>query len=54
MNRPLKIPLTAFIVGDMLEYVSAHATYRFVIRDDEEERARILVSRIVLNLLAKP
>ncbi|XP_006463426.1 hypothetical protein AGABI2DRAFT_225212 [Agaricus bisporus var. bisporus H97] len=42
-TEPLKIPLTAFIVGDMLEYVSAHATYRFVIRDDEEERARILI-----------
>lgn len=28
-----------------MEYVSAHATYRFVIRDEEEERARILVSR---------
>jgi len=42
-SDPLKIPLTAFIVGDMMEYVSAHATYRFVIQDEEEERARILL-----------
>jgi hypothetical protein len=28
-----------------MEYVSAHATYRFVVRDDEDGRARILVSR---------
>ena len=27
-----------------MEYVSAHATYRFIIRDEEEERGRILVS----------
>ncbi|KXN92166.1 E3 ubiquitin-protein ligase E3D [Leucoagaricus sp. SymC.cos] len=42
-SEPMKIPLTAFIVGDMMEYVTAHATYRFVIRDEEEERARILI-----------
>ncbi|KAJ3563401.1 hypothetical protein NP233_g8961 [Leucocoprinus birnbaumii] len=42
-SEPLKIPLTAFIVGDMMEYVNAHATYRFVLRDEEEERARILI-----------
>jgi len=42
-SEPLKIPLTAFIVGDMMEYVTAHATYRFVIQDEEEERARILI-----------
>jgi len=44
--RPLNIPLTAFIVGDMMEYLSAHATYRFILRDEEEERGRILVSTI--------
>lgn len=27
----------------MMEFVQAHATYRFVILDEEEERARILV-----------
>lgn len=41
--RPIRVPLSAFIVEDMNEYVHAHATYRFVIADEEEERPRILV-----------
>jgi len=39
-----KVPLSAFIVEDMMEFVHAHASYRFVIQDEEEERSRILVS----------
>jgi len=31
----------------MLEHVSAHATYRFVISDEEEERPRLLVCVII-------
>jgi hypothetical protein len=27
----------------MMEYVHAHASYRFVIRDEEDERPRILI-----------
>ncbi|TFK73520.1 hypothetical protein BDN72DRAFT_834657 [Pluteus cervinus] len=42
-SEPVKIPLSAFIVEDMLEFVRAHATYRFVILDEEEERARMLI-----------
>lgn len=38
-----RFPMSAFIMQDMLEHVSAHATYRFVISDEEEERPRILV-----------
>lgn len=41
---PVRVPLSAFIVEDMNEFVQAHATYRFVILDDDEERPRILVS----------
>jgi hypothetical protein len=41
--RPLRIPLSSFIVEDMMEYVQAHATYRFILHDDEEELPRILV-----------
>jgi hypothetical protein len=41
--RPSRIPLSAFIVEDMAELARAHATYRFVILDEEEERPRILV-----------
>ena len=37
------MPLSAFIVEDMNEFVQAHATYRFVIFDEEEERPRMLV-----------
>ena len=43
-KRPIRVPLSAFIVEDMNEYVHAHATYRFVIFDEEEEMPRILVS----------
>ncbi|KAH6908353.1 HECT-like ubiquitin-conjugating enzyme-binding-domain-containing protein [Coprinopsis sp. MPI-PUGE-AT-0042] len=38
-----RIPLSAFIVEDMMEFVQAHASYRFVIRDEEEEKPRILI-----------
>ncbi|KAH7928594.1 hypothetical protein BV22DRAFT_193313 [Leucogyrophana mollusca] len=38
-----KVHVSAFVVQDMLEHVSAHATYRFVISDEEEERPRLLV-----------
>ncbi|KAF9482313.1 hypothetical protein BDN70DRAFT_875232 [Pholiota conissans] len=40
---PVRIPLSAFIVEDMMEYVEAHASYRFVIQDEEEENPRILI-----------
>ncbi|KAF9568276.1 hypothetical protein CPC08DRAFT_702699 [Agrocybe pediades] len=38
-----KVPLSAFIVEDMMEFVQAHASYRFVIQDEEEEKPRILI-----------
>ena len=41
--RPSRIPLSAFIVEDMTELARAHATYRFVVLDEEEERPSILV-----------
>lgn len=47
-DRPSKLPLSAFIVEDMTEFVQAHATYRFVILDEEEERPRMLVSANVV------
>jgi hypothetical protein len=45
--RPSKLPLSAFIVEDMTEFVEAHASYRFIILDEEEERARILVCFVI-------
>lgn len=38
-----QIPFSAFILEDMLELVRAHATYRFVILDEEEEKPRLLI-----------
>jgi ubiquitin-protein ligase E3 D len=48
--RPSRIPLSAFIVEDMAELARAHAIYRFVVLDEEEERPRILV-RIIRDLI---
>ncbi|KAK2461254.1 hypothetical protein APHAL10511_006781 [Amanita phalloides] len=42
-SDPPRIPLSAFVVGDMNEFVQAHATYRFVILDEEDERPRMLL-----------
>ncbi|EJC97639.1 uncharacterized protein FOMMEDRAFT_115176 [Fomitiporia mediterranea MF3/22] len=42
-SEPVRVPLSAFILEDMLELVRAHATYRFVILDEEEERPRLLI-----------
>jgi hypothetical protein len=41
--EPSRVPLSAFIVEDMMEFVHAHATYRFVISDEEDERPRLLI-----------
>ena len=45
-----RIPLSAFIVEDMMEFVQAHASYRFIIRDEEEEKPRILVCQMSVRL----
>jgi len=42
-QEPPRIPLSAFVAEDMNEFVHAHATYRFVILDEEEERPRLLI-----------
>ncbi|KAJ8502042.1 hypothetical protein ONZ45_g11903 [Pleurotus djamor] len=41
--EPVRIPLSAFVVEDMNEFVHAHATYRFIILDEEEEKPRLLI-----------
>ncbi|KAG9313478.1 HECT-like ubiquitin-conjugating enzyme-binding-domain-containing protein [Chiua virens] len=38
-----KIPMSAFVLHDMLEHVQAHATYRFVLSDEEDEKPRLLI-----------
>ncbi|KAJ3932902.1 MAG: HECT-like ubiquitin-conjugating enzyme-binding-domain-containing protein [Lentinula lateritia] len=49
-SDPLRIPLSAFIVEDMVEFVYAHASYRFIISDEEDERPRILIWLFKPNL----
>ncbi|KZS96235.1 hypothetical protein SISNIDRAFT_407377 [Sistotremastrum niveocremeum HHB9708] len=41
--EPSRIPLSAFIVEDMLAVIHAHARYRFIIHDEEEEKPRLLI-----------
>ncbi|KAG8997540.1 hypothetical protein FRB90_012485, partial [Tulasnella sp. 427] len=38
-----KIPLSAFVVADMLELRQVHAAHRFIVRDEEEDNARMLI-----------
>ncbi|CAK5261895.1 unnamed protein product [Mycena citricolor] len=38
-----RLPLSAFVVEDMSEFVEAHASYRFIVFDEEDERPRILM-----------
>ncbi|KAF8591361.1 hypothetical protein K439DRAFT_1327342, partial [Ramaria rubella] len=49
-SDPMKIPLSAFILQDMDEFVQAHATYRFVLLDEEDEKPRILIWMFKPNL----
>ncbi|KAF8636931.1 hypothetical protein AX17_003182 [Amanita inopinata Kibby_2008] len=42
-SEPARIPLSAYVVEDMIEFVQAHATHRFVVLDEEEERPRIIM-----------
>ncbi|KAI0036116.1 HECT-like ubiquitin-conjugating enzyme-binding-domain-containing protein [Vararia minispora EC-137] len=45
-----RVPLSAFVVEDMNELAMAHATYRFVVLDEEEERPRLLLWLFKPNL----
>ena len=38
--------MSAYVVEDMVELSQAHGTYRFVICDEEEEKARLLVGTV--------
>jgi len=44
--RPIRIPMSAYVVEDMTELSQAHATYRFVVCDEEEEKPRLLVCHL--------
>ncbi|ELU41223.1 hypothetical protein AG1IA_04749 [Rhizoctonia solani AG-1 IA] len=38
-----RVPFTAFVAADMVDLAQAHASYRFVIQDEETETPRILI-----------
>ncbi|CAE6405657.1 unnamed protein product [Rhizoctonia solani] len=42
-HRFPRIPFTAFVAADMVNLAQAHASYRFVIQDEETETPRILM-----------
>ncbi|CAE6420226.1 unnamed protein product [Rhizoctonia solani] len=42
-HRFPRIPFTAFVAADMVDLAQAHASYRFVIQDEETETPRILI-----------
>ncbi|CAE6408046.1 unnamed protein product [Rhizoctonia solani] len=42
-HRFPRIPFTAFVAADMVDLAQAHASYRFVIQDEETEAPRILI-----------
>ena len=50
LDRPLRIPMSAYVVEDMVELSQAHATYRFIVCDEEEEKPRLLVSPALVDL----
>jgi hypothetical protein len=47
--RLSRIPVSAYVIEDMNEFVQAHATYRFVVLDEEDELPRILVSSTTIS-----
>jgi len=50
--RPVRIPLSVFVVSDMLELAQAHASHRFAINEEESGESRILVRWFHLPILS--
>ena len=44
--------MSAYVVEDMIELSQAHATYRFIVCDEEEEKPRLLVSHFSCSVCA--
>jgi hypothetical protein len=51
LTRFPRTPFTAFVAADMVDLAQAHASYRFIIQDEETENPRILV-RLLTRYLA--
>jgi hypothetical protein len=43
MTRPIRFPLSVFVVSDMLELAQAHASYRFSIADESTGQIKLLI-----------
>ena len=41
--RPIRFPLSVFVVSDMLELAQAHASYRFSIADETTGQIKLLI-----------
>jgi len=41
--RPIRFPLSVFVVSDMLELAQAHASYRFSIADESTNQIKLLI-----------
>ena len=41
--RPVRFPLSVFVMSEMLELAQAHATYRFILSDEESNKPRALL-----------
>jgi hypothetical protein len=41
--RPIRFPLSVFVVSDMLELAQAHASYRFSIADESTSQIKLLI-----------
>jgi hypothetical protein len=42
-KRPIRFPLSVFIISDMLELAQAHASYRFSIADESTGQIKLLI-----------
>ncbi|TDL22743.1 hypothetical protein BD410DRAFT_788044 [Rickenella mellea] len=49
--EPCRLPFSAFILEDMIELVQAHASHRFLLLDEEEEKPRLLIWLFKPNML---
>ncbi|EJD51155.1 hypothetical protein AURDEDRAFT_57237, partial [Auricularia subglabra TFB-10046 SS5] len=50
-TESIKIPLSAYIIQDMHELAQAHAIWRFILVDEEEEKPRLLLWMLKPHML---
>ncbi|KAH7098859.1 HECT-like ubiquitin-conjugating enzyme-binding-domain-containing protein [Auriculariales sp. MPI-PUGE-AT-0066] len=50
-NDVIRMPLSAYVVQDMHELAQAHAVWRFIVLDEEEEKPRLLLWMLKPHML---